>query len=203
MFKKQNKKGSYSLTLVLAMPIILMFIFFLFDFLHLSAQKVRLQRNLDSATLTAAILSQPDDDVLVDSDGIIVEEQPDGSVSITGKKACAITPESYDIAMKQLAKTNGGDVVIAEYDAVGNITNQAELNEAQLAIYNISTPEQMENGVVRIQGIAKMPMMATIFTGKWLSWKYISESYAVCNAEIIEIDIPEGENGSSEIPLNP
>ena len=77
MFKKQSKKGSYSLMLVLATPVILMFIFFLFDFLHLSAEKVRLQRNLDSATLTAAILSQPDDDVLVDEDGIIFTEMQD------------------------------------------------------------------------------------------------------------------------------
>ena len=126
MFKKQSKKGSLSIMFIMSLPMILTLIFFLFDYLNLAASKVDLQRKLDSATLTVAILSQPDDDVLVDEDGYIVEEISEGVYQVSTDKACAISDANYEAGMDQLKKSFSNNIVIAEYDRSGNITNQSD-----------------------------------------------------------------------------
>ena len=159
MFKKENKKGSVSMGIALSLPVLLLLMFLMVDFLRLSNHKQNLQRRLDSAVITIVNSAKPESEVLLDEAGFILVGDK------VGYKACAITAEDYEKGINQLKR----DI---EY---------IDLYE----IHNISTNEQMENGIVRIQVKGYLrDMMINVFLPN-LSIPFVAESYSACVLEIV------------------
>ena len=159
MFKRLNKRGSTSLGLILSLPVLLLLLFLMVDFFRLSNHKVNLQRRLDSAVITIVNSAKPEGEVILDEAGIILVGDK------VGTKACAITADDYDKGIDQLRR----DV---EY------LDLFEIN-------NISTNEQMENGIVRIQVKGHLrDMMINVFLPD-IEILFVAESYSACVLDVI------------------
>ena len=164
----KGNEGGISLALALSIPVILLIMFLMIDFIQYSYQKSETQRKLDSATVGVAIEALPDGDVVIDSDGYIVEGDR------AGQKACAITNEMYQKGFDQLAR---------------------DINATDYEVKNISTPEQMENGIARMQVLAYTEHLIANYLLPF-NWRlpYVVESYAVCTigeGDYTIIDPPE------------
>lgn len=164
----KGNEGGISLALALSIPVILLIMFLMIDFIQYSYQKSETQRKLDSATVGVAIEALPDGDVVIDSDGYIVEGDK------AGQKACAITDEMYQKGFDQLAR---------------------DINATDYEVKNISTPEQMENGIARMQVLAYTEHLIANYLLPF-NWRlpYVVESYAVCTigeGDYTIIDPPE------------
>lgn len=176
MFKRLNKKGSASLTVVLSAPIILLLICLAIDYLRIQTVKNDTQRIIDDATLTAAMDSRPSgEDVYIDEDGFIVTKD-DTSVTTTTTLACEITKANMEKALKQINAN-----IYVEY--TDNISLSTDESHPILEITNISSARQAKNGVAYIQVKGYVPgLLSNIFTGDTMFYfPYVAESYSYCS----------------------
>ncbi|MDO4500694.1 MAG: pilus assembly protein TadG-related protein [Erysipelotrichaceae bacterium] len=168
MFKKFQAKlskneGSISLGCVLAMPVVLLILFLMIDLMHITGDKASLQRRVDSAVLGIAAKAAPEGNVLVDSNGIIVE-----GIN-AGNKVCEITPTLMNEGIEQIKKD--------AYDVGIELTG----------IVNLSDEDQMKSGVAKIQakGYSENLLINALIPGG-VKIPFVVESYASCSLKIVE-----------------
>lgn len=167
MFKKYLNKfeyneGSISLGVILALPIILMVVFLMIDYLHIASDKANLQRRVDAAALGMVAEAMPDENVSVDIDGIIT------SGTNTGKKVCEITTDIVDRGIERLRK----DAYDAKIDLDG--------------IVNLSDDDQMKSGIAKIEarGYSDNLLISAFIPN--VHFSYIVEGYASCSIKVVE-----------------
>ena len=167
MFKKylnkiKHNEGSISLCAVLSIPLILLVVFLMIDYLHIASDKANLQRRVDAAVLGMVAEAMPDENVTVDIDGTIT------SGTDAGKKVCEITTDIVNRGIERLRK----DTYDAKIDLDG--------------IVNLSDEDQMKSGIAKIEarGYSDDLLISAFIPNAHFS--YIVEGYASCNIKVVE-----------------